>query len=329
MGAGFLYKLWQLCFLDVSEVLRALLNFNALRSTSVEMEHGITQNGTTMEMDLSVLYNNYFKVLAISLLVSVVIIILLQKLTYEGLTKEAGIKVGIGLLVSIAVITNGLKLGKSVVDLGNAAGDKIYKSTMPTSAEDGVDQNVRDRVLGQDSDLDRLNSFLKAIDPKLEIVEDGDGYKFANNGEKAGIFKSLINSTIPSMIAAVMLLIFIFGNFVCILVTGTTLIARSVEIVIRVLGIPISALEFALNGYNSSSMRYIKSLLAVSIQGVIIVLILWLKERMQLMIIAILGDATSGTYGGIIFIILSLATVFAFTGLIVKSQQFAREVVGA
>ena len=130
------------------------------------------------------------------------------------------------------------------------------------------------------------------------------------------------------MFAGLLILFFVLGNFVCIGVMGSVLITRMLELILKVLGIPIAALEFALNGYNSSSMRYLKSLIAVSIQGVFIVLILWLKARMSLILIKIIGESTRGVYGGMIFIVLTLAVTAAFTGMLIKSQQYAREVVG-
>ncbi|WP_296115167.1 hypothetical protein [uncultured Anaerococcus sp.] len=329
MGAGFLYKLWQLCFLDVSGVVRALLGFNPLNSTGYEMQEGLIQGGTSLSVDMKTLYNNLFVPLALAFLITVVLILLIQKLTFEGITKEAGIKVFVGFMVSIIVISNGAKIATDIVNLSSTVGDQIYQGTSVQESE--ISEEVRNRVVGEEEQsIQKLNNFLKALDPQLQITQDsGGGFKFKGDSDQPrGIFSSITNIVLPSIVAALMLLVFAFGNFICILIVGITIITRMVEILLRTLGIPIAALEFALNGYNSSSMRYIKSFIAVAIQGVMIVLILWLKDRLQMIIISLLSTSTSGVYGGIIFILLSLSTVFAFTALISKSQQYAREVVG-
>lgn len=329
MTASFLYKLWRLCFLDVTDIVRTLLGINPLEG-GFELKYGAGSNGEVIGTDVANLYNNYFVPMALSFLVTVVVIILLQKLTFEGITREAGIKVLIGFVISLMVITNGLKLGRNVIKLGNAAAVKIYDSSSILTGE-AVNSDKTDEATGTEGDqsLNNLNNFLKTIDPELEIGKDGEGYKYkSKDGGSLGLLPSLGKKIIPSMFAGLLILIFVLGNFICIGVIGSILVTRILELVIRVLGIPIAALEFALNGYNSSSMRYIKSLLAVSIQGVLIVLILWLKARMSLVLIRIIGESTRGAYGGMIFIVLTLAVTFAFTGMLARSQQYAREVVG-
>lgn len=328
MTASFLYKLWRLCFLDVTDIARTLLGINPLEG-GFELKYGAASNGEVVGTDIASLYNNYFVPMALSFLITVVVIILLQKLAFEGITKEAGIKVMIGFLISFMVITNGLKIGRNVIKLGNAAALKIYDSSSILTGE-AVNSDKTDEATGTEGDqsLNNLNNFLKTIDPELEIAKDGEGYKFNSEGKFLGFLQSLATRTISSMFAGLLILFFVLGNFVCIGVMGSVLITRMLELVIKVLGIPIAALEFALNGYNSSSMRYLKSLIAVSIQGVFIVLILWLKTRMSLILIKIIGESTRGAYGGMIFIVLTLAVTAAFTGMLIKSQQYAREVVG-
>lgn len=328
MTASFLYKLWRLCFLDVTDIARTLLGINPLEG-GFELKYGAASNGEVVGTDIANLYNNYFVPMALSFLITVVVIILLQKLAFEGITKEAGIKVMIGFLISFMVITNGLKIGRNVIKLGNAAALKIYDSSAILTGE-AVNSDKTDEATGTEGDqsLNNLNNFLKTIDPELEIAKVGEGYKFNSEGKSLGFLQSLATKIISSMFAGLIILFFVLGNFVCIGVMGSVLITRMLELVIKVLGIPIAALEFALNGYNSSSMRYLKSLIAVSIQGVFIVLILWLKARMSLILIKIIGETTRGAYGGMIFIVLTLAVTAAFTGMLIKSQQYAREVVG-
>lgn len=328
MTASFLYKLWRLCFLDVTDIARTLLGINPLEG-GFELKYGAASNGEVVGTDIASLYNNYFVPMALSFLITVVVIILLQKIAFEGVTKEAGIKVMIGFLISFMVITNGLKIGRNVIKLGNAAAIKIYDSSAILTGE-AVNSDKTDEATGTEGDqsLNNLNNFLKTIDPELEIAKDGEGYKFNSDGKFLGFLQSLATRTISSMFAGLLILFFVLGNFVCIGVMGSVLITRMLELILKVLGIPIAALEFALNGYNSSSMRYLKSLIAVSIQGVFIVLILWLKARMSLILIKIIGETTRGAYGGMIFIVLTLAVTAAFTGMLIKSQQYAREVVG-
>lgn len=328
MTASFLYKLWRLCFLDVTDIVRTLLGINPLEG-GFELRYGAGSNGEVVGTDIASLYNNYFVPMALSFLITVVVIILLQKIAFEGVTKEAGIKVMIGFLISFMVITNGLKIGRNVIKLGNAAAIKIYDSSAILTGE-AVNSDKTDEATGTEGDqsLNNLNNFLKTIDPELEIAKDGEGYKFNSDGKFLGFLQSLATRTISSMFAGLLILFFVLGNFVCIGVMGSVLITRMLELILKVLGIPIAALEFALNGYNSSSMRYLKSLIAVSIQGVFIVLILWLKARMSLILIKIIGESTRGVYGGMIFIVLTLAVTAAFTGMLIKSQQYAREVVG-
>lgn len=328
MTASFLYKLWRLCFLDVTDIARTLLGINPLEG-GFELKYGAASNGEVVGTDIASLYNNYFVPMALSFLITVVVIILLQKLAFEGITKEAGIKVMIGFLISFMVITNGLKIGRNVIKLGNAAALKIYDNSAILTGE-AVNSDKTDEATGTEGDqsLNNLNNFLKTIDPELEIAKDGEGYKFKSEGKFLGFLKSLATRTISSMFAGLIILFFVLGNFICIGVMGAVLITRMLELVLKVLGIPIAALEFSLNGYNSSSMRYLKSLIAVSIQGVFIVLILWLKARMSLILIKIIGESTRGVYGGMIFIVLTLAVTAAFTGMLIKSQQYAREVVG-
>ncbi len=328
MTASFLYKLWRLCFLDVTDIVRTLLGINPLEG-GFELRYGAGSNGEVVGTDIASLYNNYFIPMALSFLITVVVIILLQKIAFEGVTKEAGMKVMIGFLISFMVITNGLKIGRNVIKLGNAAAIKIYDSSAILTGE-AVNSDKTDEATGTEGDqsLNNLNNFLKTIDPELEIAKDGEGYKFNSDGKFLGFLQSLATRTISSMFAGLLILFFVLGNFVCIGVMGSVLITRMLELILKVLGIPIAALEFALNGYNSSSMRYLKSLIAVSIQGVFIVLILWLKARMSLILIKIIGESTRGVYGGMIFIVLTLAVTAAFTGMLIKSQQYAREVVG-
>lgn len=328
MTASFLYKLWRLCFLDVTDIARTLLGINPLES-GFELKYKAGSNGEIVGVDIANLYNNYFVPMALSFLITVVVIILLQKIAFEGITKEAGIKVMIGFLISFMVITNGLKIGRNVIKLGNAAALKIYDSSAILTGE-AVNSDKTDEATGEEGDpsLNNLNNFLKTIDPELEIAKDGEGYKFKSQGISLGFLQSLATKIISSMFAGLIILFFVLGNFICIGVIGSVLITRMLELVLKVLGIPIAALEFSLNGYNSSSMRYLKSLIAVSIQGVFIVLILWLKARMSLILIKIIGESTRGVYGGMIFIVLTLAVTAAFTGMLIKSQQYAREVVG-
>ena len=382
MSANFLYTLWNLCFLQLTNVLGMLLGYNILDINS-DISSGVSTGNIrdTAAFGLENLYNNYFKPLALGILVSLIIIIALQKITYEGITRETGTKIAVGFILSVMIISNGYKLARNIVDFANASSVKIYNATDIKAKNDTFSSYelsgaIKAAMSGRDessvSENDNFNSFksfMQALDPSLnceikgitfddlgnlkkqiyesakanggnldKAIADNQGaiqaaakynIVFVNeNGEEIHFFEMMTGRFLTIIALAVILLLFAIANFAAIAISTVVIMTRLVELGLRAIGIPFASLEFALNGYSSSSVRYFKSLVAVAIQGIFIVLILWLQSNMSRVFTAFFAKHTNGIAGAIPFMIFTIATIFTFTGLLVKSQQLAREIVG-
>ena len=382
MSANFLYTLWNLCFLQLTNVLGMLLGYNIL-DLNADMSVGTSTGSVrdTAAFGLENLYNHYFVPIALGMLISLIIIIALQKIAYEGLTREIGIKIAVGFIISVMVITNGFKLARNIVSFANASSVKIYNATDIKTKNDTfssyeLSSAIKAAMSGSNessvSESDNFNSFksfMQAIDPSLDCKIKGITFDELGNlkkqiydsakanggnldkaieenqsaiqaaakynivfineeGKEINFFEMLGGRFLTIIALAVILLLFAIANFAAIAVATVVIMTRLVELGLRAIGIPLASLEFALNGYSSSSIRYIKSLIAVAIQGVFIVLILWLQNNMSRVFTAFFAKHTSGIVGAIPFMIFTISIIFTFTGLLVKSQQLAREVVG-
>ncbi|MDO4594795.1 MAG: hypothetical protein Q4B52_05390 [Tissierellia bacterium] len=156
------------------------------------------------------------------------------------------------------------------------------------------------------------------VDPDAEQKEGEDPPEISGIGAQ---FKYALTT---AGIAVLELLV----SIVYLVMTAMTLmlvVSRFIELILRSIGMPIALSLYCTQHGNSGSVRYLKSFIAICLQGSLIIIILALSSTFSTNLAAELLDGQNV----FIKVIGDIAIKFAFIGLLMKSQQFAREIVGA
>lgn len=104
-------------------------------------------------------------------------------------------------------------------------------------------------------------------------------------------------------------------------ITTFIIYSRMIEMLVRIAGAPIALSDFMHEGFHSSGWRYLKSFLAVCLQGFVILLIAQIYSSIMLKTV---------TYAGFMETCVSYFVIsFAAVSLMFKSQTLCKELVGA
>lgn len=204
---------------------------------------------------------------------------LIDKTTKEQLNPEHFMRQFIKLLVAILIIENGLTLIGYFFDLTSGLIDSIGSNTNTQS----IDFTMLDAVAEYANQKNWILGTLVGI----------------------GEMTTLLVPSIASLIAKAIITIQCWSRFI--------------EISIRVVFAPIGMADMFSDGLHGTGFRYLKKLLSVLLQGVMIIAIVALCQKIQ---------AAMSVSSSVFFQVSQIVVAFTEVGLIKKSQVFANDLLG-
>lgn len=216
---------------------------------------------------------NYTAAIGVSFLLLYFFIELIEKSTTDNFTTDHIVRMLLKLIAGVVLITLGLEFVKNVVTLGNSFYTDI-QSAITGAAGGSPITNVVVK-----------NAYFKLKDCG---IWDGIGYMLA--------------IIVPSL-------------FVTLAKIGFTAVAlgRVIEMCLRMLFAPIGMSNLYSNGSNAPGIRYMKKLLAVALQGVLIYAVIIIYP-------ILLSTGVN--------LVKSVAMTFVAVGAAAKSQSVANDIVG-
>lgn len=233
---------------------------------------------------ISLVYSNYILPIGYSLMVIYFLCAVIEKSSIEGFSVEQFFRLLIKLFVAKMIMDNGLTLIKLMMNLGA----QLVASLVASQSINSAVTDLADHV-------------------KALAAEETNGWGFFE------CIPFLLKLFIPWLCT---LIIQIVVKFIC--------YSRLIEIMARASLAPIAMSDIIHGGLNSTGYRYLKSFLAVCLQGVVIFVIAYVFTTIS-------GDLLTADETGNFFdfVIAYLTTGFAALALIVRSLGFAKEMVGA
>jgi hypothetical protein len=129
-------------------------------------------------------------------------------------------------------------------------------------------------------------------------------------------------------IAIILMLIPWLVTLICEVVIKIVVLTREIEILVRSAFLPV-AIGDSYNGMSSGAVRYIKSFVAVCLQGALIIVILRIADSMSLDYLTNVGaDGYSGIDAAMAMIVMPTVYRIASAGLVLKSLPLAKEICG-
>lgn len=273
-----------------------------------EMRNWIDLNGshyTAVNTYCETIYNVFASV-GCGLMILFWLIGIIDKLTKDRLNSYALIRAGIELIFGFAIVMNGSTLCKAIADCGTWFANKVTTTT----ANSSISQDIP----------------FGSLVPGLKKMSSGHGnwsltcsastmISQVNNvgaGETMGLIFILL-------IGAILTLVYYLFSQVVFALMLTVCISRAIQFFIYTCLSSIGVAQWFNHGgiMDSSGMQFIKKLLAISLQGGIILIMLNVIDLINMN----LSDATS-------FPIMSLIALKLVSLAVIKqSQQFANDVI--
>lgn len=246
------------------------------------------------------------------------------------------------LLIVLVLVTEGRNFSLQVVNLGSALTSKIVmevhsdtdrieesinkacEALYEKSIEDELDEEtykqekIEEYKQGRiDEEMDDTHLFAKFtiwLNEKFDSINAGIAYFTYHYGGSVSAFFSCLGLYLGLLVPK-------FAMFIAGIIVKVLIYSRSLEILILCSLAPI-AFGFMSEGglLNSTGMRYLKNILALSLQGVIIIVILTITQDMMLMFL----EADAETFEFTNCVIMSFVEV----GMVKKSLEIAQKVVG-
>lgn len=230
-------------------------------------------------------YNNVMLPIGYGIMVIYFLIALLDKASSEQFSLEQALKLFIKLLVVKIVLDNGLDIMNEIMRLGNLL--------------------VSGFVSG-----DSISASTNAYTTMLNLAKQE-----TNN----------FNSVLASIVFMFKLIIPYIGSFLIQIVMKFVCYSRIIEIMIRTIIAPVAIGDMFSEGMHGSGFRFLKSYLAVCLQGMIIFCIAFL---FSLISADVLTGAGIQNMNFLEYSTMYLTMGFACVALITKSLSLAKELVG-
>lgn len=279
---------------------------------------------------------------------------IMEKVTNERFTLESFFKSLVKFFIGFALILNCLTIFKTLTQFGNVIADEIGKNVQNVNASGGsitYTYNGTEKTISQDelsnlTDEERdavMSSYSDSfLDIVIEELSEDVALKSLPNTLLKKIGAMIYNFQITLigpfrvlMHMCTLLVPWLFAKltyFVCMIIAFT----RCLELLVRAAIAPMAITDIYSQGTHGNGFRFIKKFFAIALQGAIIILLVTAmgqaagfdfttSDSVHKLASSILGNGTSGT--GALW-----KTVFfriAGTGLVLKSQSVASEVVGA
>lgn len=227
-----------------------------------------------------------FMVVGAVLAVIYLIINLADKSITQGNSLETFMKTFIEFILALLLITNSFAIVEFASNIGSSIIDDI-SMILSTAVQDPQG----------------ASSVLMAELNELNAKESDLGRYFGLLGFY--IFKLFI----PALLARI-------GQVLIVIAC----MSRGISIIVYGVFLPIPVADVFKDGINSKGFRYIKKLIALFIQGGIILLIMTVSQTLQLSV-----TQNAGTALGILY---SVGVIFTSVMMIFKSQSFANDIIG-
>lgn len=231
-------------------------------------------------------YDNFIVPIGLGLMIIWFLVAFMQKATSEQMNFDQIFLLCTKLVVAFYLMQNGLKLFADIWGLGNSLMIEFMgDSSIGDAAIDTAAKTEAWKSLTKCDSLDKLPGFWRSL----------------------GCFGQLL---FPWLVAAALSGV---GTFIA--------YSRMLEMLLRITVAPIALSDFINDGTHSAGWRYIKTFLAICLQGFVILLIARLWSAI------IKGVTFSGSFMDITvgFLVISFAAV----ALMFKSLSFCKELVGA
>ena len=232
-----------------------------------------------------------FMVIGVILTLIYLIINLSEKSITQGVTMESFMKCFIEFILALVLIMNSFHIIEFASSLGSGVLDDIG--------------NIAQAAAGSDTGV--ASSLMAEVD---EI-----------NTEQSGIgkFLSLLiiylgQLMIPQLLANI-------GKALVVVAC----MSRGISIIIYGVFLPIPIADVYKDGLNSKGIRYIKKLIALFIQGAIILLVVMASSLLQ----GSVQQAVNGVASTILGMFYNIGLIFVTVMVIFKSQNIANDIVGA
>lgn len=229
--------------------------------------------------------NDVIEPIAAIMVLTFFILAMMDKVTTENFTLEHVLKEFMKLGIGLYLVTNSIELVTMFIELGNGVITSIRF--------DGINESVGwTEIMGEDI----INA----------------------NGLLSGVFALLIQAVLLLVVGLVQLIAFLLMKVV--------VLARTLDIAVRTAMSPIALADaFSGNFLNSNAMNFIRSFLAVCLQGAFIYVIAYFTPA--LMAAKISSSTDVWVFAGAMC--QSIAVSLASLLLMFKSGSIAKEVLGA
>ena len=240
------------------------------------------------------IYDKYLVPFGLCILMFMFFYALMDKYSVEGLSFEVVGKMLIKLLLLAGFMETGLTIAKEILDLM-----ALVITQMKADVKDVTTTNAVSKV---------LTIFFGSDSPSWD-----------------GLFDWILELN-DCLLPLLMLLVPWLVTLVCEVLIQVVTLTRQVEIFVRAAFLPV-ALGDSYNGLSSGAVRYLKSFLAVCLQGAMIIVIVRIADMMSASYLLNLPNANAiNTIMGVI--VKPVIFRVAACGLVLKSMPLAKEVCG-
>lgn len=228
-----------------------------------------------------------FTVVGVILALIYLIINLADKSITQGNSLETFMKCFIEFVLALLLIVNSFE----IVEFASSIGSSLLNDITTILATAGQDSESATGLLM--AKLDELNSNESSL------------------GRFFGLLMFYVSDLlIPSLLARI-------GQVLIVIAC----MSRGISIILYSMFLPIPVADVYKDGLNSKGFRYIKKLIALFIQGGIILLIVTISQTLQASVMI-----NGGTVLGILY---SVGLIFVSVMMIFKSQSIANDIIGA
>lgn len=228
-------------------------------------------------------FNNIILPIGYGFMIIYFLCALIDKSTYEGFNLEQFLRLLIKLFVAKMLLDNGLNILILIMNLGSS-----LVTSFTTDSSIAANSSVT---------VSKIINMAK---------EETNGFGFF---ESIGFMLKLFIPWISSLIIGIVI------KFVC--------YSRLIEIMVRTVVAPVAMSDIIYGGVQSNGFRYLKSYLAVALQGIIIFVIAYVFSMISADVLTGADDLNFFD-----FILVYLTMGFSAVALIVRSLGFAKELVG-
>lgn len=280
----------------VKQMINKVFGDGASKAVADSVYFQVNESGEVWSF-VSNIYDKYLVPIGFCILVFMFFYALTEKLSAEGFTFETAGKMIIKLLIFCGFMEIGLQLALGLLNISNAVIQGINQDDFAAAASKEAVDNVLITLFG-------------TTNPNF------DG------------FWGTIAEFVMCGVAMVIMLLPWLVTLICEALINIIILTREIEIFARAAFMPV-AIGDSYNGMSSGAVRYIKSFLAVCLQGALIVVILRISSEMSMQYLIENMDADwTGLDATMSLVIMPIIFKIASAGLILKSLPLAKEICG-